>query len=350
MWHYRRVGLLAALLVVVSGGSALASLTPSLSVSSSPTAATVTYSQGASDSAFSTLTMLVPIDYFANLSQLPGASIGTFTGTGSLADQAGASVPLVGTITAAGPSDGITYGGVATSLSQIATCAGTGAAHTASWIVTFTASGTSIQLPLFVDTIVNAHNPYGDQASFALTLCQPPSAIAAGTVGRAPLGLSVTSATFDLKEVFSVSPGWYPWNAAITPYAANIPQPTQGVSTQSIDRTPQTLTLKSKPGKKGTKSVTVSGKLSAGGAKIAGATITITTGKKTLGKLKTTTSGAYSGTIKLATKSATLLATTSVPATATVACTNALFATIPCTGQNNGAYTTTSTPTKATTT
>ena len=74
----------------------------------------------------------------------------------------------------------------------------------------------------------------------------------------------VVSLTMQLNEMFSTLSGWYVWRLVATPYAAaaSTPNTAAGVEAESLDRTPQDLSLSAKAA--GKRRVQISGRLTEG--------------------------------------------------------------------------------------
>ena len=148
-------------------------------------------------------------------------------------------------------------------LSAAATqCTGT-ATHGAFWILNLTASGQTLQVPAYVDD-VPLTVPLSDIANNTIQICLPPPDVPAGTPGRATFGAKLVSATF-ISEVFSVPPGSYTWRAVVTPYTPGrgTANPAGTVEAQSVDRTPQQVTIAGRAVKGKARTVRVTGRVRA---------------------------------------------------------------------------------------
>ena len=89
-----------------------------------------------------------------------------------------------------------TVSGAGVSLSAAAKqCTGT-ATHAAFWVLSLSAAGQSIEVPIFVDT-----GPAGG-ASYALTLCLSPSDVPNNNPQRSPFGAKLFDATVTVNGVF----------------------------------------------------------------------------------------------------------------------------------------------------
>ena len=102
-------------------------------------------------------------------------------------------------------------------------------------------------MPAYVDD-VPLTIPLSSIANNTITFCLPPPDVPAGTPGRAALGAKLVSATLNITDVFSAAPQWYTWHATVTPYSPGTGKanPAGTVEVQSVDRTPQQLTVRAK--------------------------------------------------------------------------------------------------------
>lgn len=327
----RRLSLLVALGVValVAASSAVAGLTPAFSATTTADATVVSYSQAPGDDPVAAITFYVAAGYAALLAQPEGAVVGTVTAKAVAADLGGANLPLGGQIVAATAATTVTSAGVTVPLSTLAVACTASASHSAFWILNLTAAGQTLQVPAFVDD-VPLTNPLSALANTTIKFCLPPPDVPAGTPGRAALGAKLVSATLNITEVFSTAPLWYLWHATVTPYTpgAGTANAAGTVEVQSIDRTPQEMTIAAKAAKQAG-SVLVFGKVRAGGKGIGGAEVSILAGKKAVGKA-TSRPGGYYQAVVTAPASATFTATTTV-APRTASCT-AYFPPVPCAG------------------
>jgi hypothetical protein len=314
--------------------TAAAAVAPQLQViSNSDGATTISYAQGTSDDPASKLQFFVPADYLATFAQQPGEPIGDARATASAGDAGGASVTLTGTTV-------VQAGTFVLASGQTLAAAGTACtgspAHQSFWLVTLTGGGQTLQLPVFVDYALSG--AFSTFASSTLTACPPAPDTPAGTAGRAPGGLKLTQFTLATQDVFSVAPGWYEWHVLTTPETpkAGTPNAAGAAEAQAIDRVPAELTVKVKRAKK---SVTLSGRLTAGGKGLGGQSVTITAGGKAVAKAKTNGSGGYS--VKVKTAKGKVVATAKVAAKS-LPCSSAFFPPAPCTGSSYAAFTVTS--------
>ena len=337
----RRLGLLAApaVIALALASSAAAGITPSFSATTTAQATVVSYAQQTGDDPVAALTYYVPVDYAALLAQPEGETVGTVSGTAIAADLANTPLQLKGNITAASATTAITFAGASVPLGQLATqCTGT-ATHTAFWILNLSASGQTLQVPAYVDD-VPLTVPLSSIANNTITFCLPPPDVPAGTPGRASLGAKLVSATLNITDVFSAAPQWYMWHATVTPYSPGTGKAnTAGtIEVQSVDRTPQLLTVTAKLRKPG--SVLVAGKLVAGGKGVPGAAVTILAGNRGVAKTTTKAGGKFSILVK-ASGAARFSASTVVLPKKAASC-SAYFAPAPCAGSWVAGFTATS--------
>lgn len=328
----RRVGLLVAAcaLALVVAGQAVAAFTPTFSASTNDVGASISYGQGAADDPPAAITFWVPAGFTSLLAFPEGEVIGTATGKALAADLGGAQISLSGTINAALPTTTISFAGATTPLSSLAVlCTGT-ATHSGYWVINLSASGQTLQVPAYVDDIPIT-SPLSELANTTIKICLPPPDVPAGTPGRASLGAKVTSATLS-PNVFSAPPGWYPWRLTATPYtpATGKANAAGTVEVQSIDRSPQEVSLTARAVKGKKKTAAVSGRVVAGGKGVSGVDVSILIGKKVVAKAKTKAGGFYSARITLPSAAATLTATATGASRSAGTCTGS-FPPVPCT-------------------
>lgn len=339
----RRLGLIlaACVLALVTTGQAIAALTPTFSATTSGAGSTISYSQGNADDPVAKITFYVPSGFTALLAQPEGTTVGTVKATALAADLGNANLALAGEIKAATGATTITSAGQQVPLSAAATqCTGT-AAHSAFWILNLTAAGQTLQVPAFVDD-VPLTSPLSEVANNTIQICLPPPDVPAGTPGRATFGAKLVSATL-VTDVFSVPPAWYAWHAVITPYtpATGRANAAGTVEVQSVDKTPQEVTVNGRKVKNKKNTATISGRVLAGGKGVSGAAVQVLVGKRVVGKTTSKSGGTYKVTVKLPARSASVTATATAAATPAGTCAPA-FAPVPCVGKWNGGFTATS--------
>ena len=341
-----RLGLIAAVatIVMVAASSAGAALKPTFAATTTADATVISYAQGPGDDPLARLTFFVASGYDALLSSPEGEVVGKVTARAVAGDLGGAAVPLNGAITVGSATTTITSSGSSVTLAAAAAvCTGT-ATHSAFWIVSLTASGQTVQVPVFVDD-VPLTVPLSAIANNTITVCLPPPDVPAGTPGRATLGLKLVSVNLEITEIFSPAPGFYTWHATATPYSPGTGKANAAgtVDLQSIDRTPQEVSLKARAVKGKTRTATVSGRVLTGGRGVSGVDVSIRIGKRVVAKLKTKAAGAYARRITLPTATATLTATATAGPRPSGTCV-AAFPPIPCAGSWVSGFTATSTP------
>jgi hypothetical protein len=342
-----RLGLLVALgvVVLVAASSAVAGLTPALSATTTADATVVSYSQAPGDDPVAAITFYVAAGYAALLAQPEGDVLGTATAKAVAADLSSANLALSGQIVAAGATSTITSAGATVPLSAAAVaCTGT-ATHSAFWILNLTGSGQTLQVPAFVDD-VPLTSPLSTLANNTIKICLPPPDVPAGTPGRATSGTKLVSMTLNITDVFSAAPLWYLWHATVTPYTPGAGKANAAgtVEVQSVDRTPQEVTITTRAAKKAG-SMLVFGKIRAGGKGIAGAEVSILAGKTAVGKATSGPGGNYQAVVT-APAAATFSATTVVAPRAIASC-SAYFAPAPCAGAWYAGFSATSEAAKA---
>ena len=308
--RHRRLGtILGALgLALVMTGPASAALTPRLSASTSPAGSAVSYSQAATDDPVAKITYYVPSGFTALLAQPAGEVVGTVSATALAADLGNATLPLRGTIVAADATTTVSVAGQQVPLSVAATqCTGT-ATHGAFWILNLTASGQTLQVPAYVDD-VPLTVPLSDIANNTIQICLPPPDVPAGTPGRATFGAKLVSATF-ISEVFSVPPGSYTWRAVVTPYTPGrgTANPAGTVEAQSVDRTPQQVTIAGRAVRGKVRTVRVTGRVRAATSGVAGVRVQVLLGTRVLGRATTRAGGVWTTTVRIPTATALLRA------------------------------------------
>jgi hypothetical protein len=327
----RRLAILvpACVLALVAAGHAAAAVTPSFWATTSAAGSAASYSQAASDDSLGSLTFYVPSGFTALLAQPEGSAVGTVKASGVAADSGTSAINLTGAINAATATTSVSFGGSTQTVGALATsCTGT-PVHSAYWVLNLSGGGQTVQVPAFVDD-VPLTSPLSDLANDTIKVCFAPPDVPAGSPGRSPSGLRFTGLEI-VPNAFSVPPGWYVWHALAIPFvkgAATL-NTAGAVEAQSVDRTPQSVTLKGKAvkGKRGT--VAVTGAVIAGGKGIKGATVSVQIGTKVVGKATTGSAGTYRVAVKLPGKTAMLTATAVHPSSSAGSC-SAAFPPVPC--------------------
>lgn len=296
----------AALLLTASG---FAAFSPSFTVSTDPSGTTViSYQQGSSDDTVGAMSLYVPADVFANVSQPPGLAVGKATATVGGAK-------LTGTIAAAAGTD-VAPNGTATFAASAAGCSGNPSAPAAFWLLNLTGGGQTVALAVYLYNVLET-DPYGSFFIASLSICPPSS-------------MKLTGLSLAVAEVFSVTPSWDIWHLRAVPYATGgtTLNAAGAVEAEAQDRTPHEVTANAKKGK-AAGTVTVAGKVKQGGIGLPGMTVNVLAGKKIVGTGKTKVGGKY--TIVAKTRARNVVAQATVPDRPLPKCVQPLFAPAPCT-------------------
>jgi hypothetical protein len=196
--------------------------------------------------------------------------------------------------------------------------------HTAVWLLHVTVSGTTLDIPVYVDAPAPASDPLGQGAPARLQLCLPSPYAEAGPQ-RAAFGAKIVNAALTLNQGVLVNPstrGLFPWRTIITPYTVNSGTPNAGgtVETRAMVNLPVSLSLAAKVkttrhkvkvhGKTKTRvtnAVILTGALSEGGNGIGGIKVELLSGPsatklKSRGTVKTSAAGSFSRQLGLPNK------------------------------------------------
>ena len=228
----------ALLASLAFAGSALASFSPKLVVSSAtpqatgsgPTRIGVVISNA--DDPTAKVSIYVPTGYQIG-SPAAGTKLGDVTATASAADLGGAVLPLTGELDAIAPT--------ATTNAQAAQCQVT---PSQTWDLHLTAAGQTLDIPLFVVAGAAPEAAAGYQTK--LVVCLPPPDVPAGTPGRATFGAKLLSASFTSSAITEpVASGDYRWTSLWTPYnpGKGTPNAAGSVEVQSIRHNPTQIKL-----------------------------------------------------------------------------------------------------------
>src|SRR4051794_19638437 len=191
-------------------GSALASFSPKLVVSSAtpqatgsgPTRIGVVVSNA--DDPTAKVSIYVPAGYQLG-TPAPGTKLGDVTATAAAADLGGAVLPLTGELDAIAPTAATT-----------AAAQQCGVAPAQTWNLHLTAAGQALDIPLFVAATAG---PEASVGTAKLVVCLPPPDVPAGTPGRATFGAKLLSATFTSSAITeATTAGDYRWTSLWTPY------------------------------------------------------------------------------------------------------------------------------------
>jgi hypothetical protein len=268
-------------------GTAFAAFAPKLVVSVSPPSVSgkttvITFKQTRDDDATFRATIYVPLGWQGTLTQAAGTQVGTVVAQ-IQANQISpdAILPVNGVIVADNPAN---YTAQSLQCTQTAT-------HTTVWVLRLEASGQQLLVPAYVDALTSG--PESAFASAKIAICLPPPA-------QATFGAKALSAALTLPNGVLTPPasgGQSVWPAVLIPFASNAgPVNVAGaVQARAIVQLPGQATLTARPatvrGK--TKTVTLSGAVTAGGAGVTGAKVTLSAGTKpgNLKKGRTATTG-----------------------------------------------------------
>lgn len=235
----------------------------------------VRYRQQQLDDPVAKLTVYVPKGYQVTTAQRVGTKLGTAAGTILSADLRSA-VPVTGTVDVSAPAD---------FAPQATACTGT-EAHSDTWTLRFSISGTPLVVPVFVDLITTG--PLSTFATAQIVMCLLPGDLPPETPGRAPFGAKVLMAEFTSSALTNpTAPGAYRWRATVTPYSPNTGKinASETVEVQSVVALPTRLTLKAKSrrsAKAGSQTVSYSGALRSNGTGLADASIDVLRGATAL--------------------------------------------------------------------
>jgi hypothetical protein len=282
-----RLGLVAAgvLVSLAFTGSALASYSPSLTVTSSvnapgkPTSLLLGHIQSAADDPTFRDTIYAPLGYGVNLSQTPGTKIGDFSARIILRGGGNAEADVEGRVVADNPAN-----------HPNDVCAP--GLHGAVWNLNVTVAGSPLTIPLYVDAITAG--PEATFASAKIQFCLPSPTV--------PPRAQLEFAFFDVNGVFTnpTSTSDHIWHATFTPYdAAGMSNPAGTTEGQAVVPGRVGLTMKTKSLKHGR--VIVSGRLLVDGQAFGGALVELYKpgSSKRIGKAKTNGRGNYSIRIKI---------------------------------------------------
>jgi hypothetical protein len=254
-----------------------------LEVSQTGTTVVARISADPSDDPTASARVYVPTGTQLTTTQAPGTDIGSVTAAAKALALAGADVPLQGQLLVAAP-------GQVSPTSQTACLQG--ASPLAIWVMMLQAAGQSVAIPLYLVPTTGAEAALGPAY---VQVCLPPPDIPE-SLGGAPFGIKLYSATITIKGVFSPVP-LGAWISLWTPYTPGTGKPNlAGTIAAPAAVAPGAVTAKAK--KSGLGAV-VSGSVSQAGQPRGGATVTIRGGAKVsalkkLGTVKVKANGSYS--------------------------------------------------------
>ena len=266
----------AAVTALAFAGNALA--VQKLSVSQSATSLTIKVTQAQTDPQPAKIQIFVPTGYTINASAAPGSTIGTTSGS-VFARDANIPLPLSGNVVVAPPNTNV-------------------------WNLALSVAGQSINLPVHVDATSGAEAALG---AYKLVVCLAPADVPQGTPGRSPNGAQLLEANFTVNNIFQVPAAASVWKAITTPYApgTGLPNVAGTVETRALASS-GTVTLTARVTNKKKRTLRVSGKLSQGGAAVAGSQVRLLlNGAASRFTARTSASGNYSVVLRKTGKKST---------------------------------------------
>lgn len=197
----------------------------------------------------------VPAGYTVDLSAAPGKALGNVDATLNAKDLGGTDVQATGTIVV---DDPLKY----TADPRAQACAA--GQHAAVWLLNLTASGQTIQLPVFVDPTTGADTANG---AYVLQTC-PLSPDVPADQGGALLGAKLADLSLQTTGIFAnpATAGMPVWRAYLTSYTAGTAtvDPASVIEVRCAVPFPHTITGMKVVFSKATKKVTITGKLVGG--------------------------------------------------------------------------------------
>ena len=319
---------LAAVVVLALAPVASAAFAPLLTAKIDAVSLVVRYSQPASNDGAAVIELYVPPTYAADLPAKAGTVVAAATANAIAADISGSTVTLDGALVVASAATPLDPGGAGATVGEAAqACAGT-APTVALWLLTMRGFGQTLELAVAVRRVETGPLAGG----LALVMCPPPATVPSGTAGRSPLGLKIVYLALRLRDVFTAPAGTHVWHLKATPYTPGtaLANPAAAVEDETQHGLPGRLTLAAKRASNPRRAA-VSGRLTLAGKGVAGRTVRILLGAKTVGRAKTDASGDYTATVAVPRKRVVLRAKAVVPAEYLPSCVHAVFAPIPCT-------------------
>ena len=216
-----------------AGGAPAAHTFPKLLVHEHGRSTTIEIVHDDLDDAAADLAIYAPAGYEAALSHPVGTTVGTARGLVTAPDLGLARIGVAGDVTVRSPDATVTPAGEAVSLADAARRCTGDRSHTGFWVLTLRGSGTTLELPLFVDPAP----PDARFASATIRACLAPPDLPAGTPGRAPLGYELASMAITLRGVFdTMSAGERRWRLVETEYArgGSLPNPADRSESQAV--------------------------------------------------------------------------------------------------------------------
>ena len=321
----------AGVAALAFAGNALA--TQRLSVTQSATSLTFKVTQDASDQQPAKIQIYVPAGYTLNTSATPGTTIGTANGVIIARDQGGIDLPLTGDVIVDDPAK----------YTQAPCSPGN---NLAVWILQLSVAGQTISLHVYVTATTAAEAGLG---SAKVVTCLFPADTPQGSPNRSPFGAQLKNATFTVNNVFTPPVGAVRWESLWTPYGTGngVPNAAGTVEARAFVG-PGAVTLAGRVTSKARRIVTLSGKVTASGIGIAGATVSLLLNGKARYKKASSATGAYSFRVQK-TKGSKVTTTffqakVTVPESDVTAsgCASPAVAPLPCVSATQGSFTATS--------
>jgi hypothetical protein len=226
-------------------------------VSQTATSLTIKVTQTANDQQPAKIQIYAPEGYTLNTSQAPGTTIGTTSGQVFARDQ-NIPLPLTGDVVVDNPANHTTD-------------ACSPGNNQAVWILRLSVAGQTIALPVYVNPTSGTEVGLG---SAKLTVCLAPADTPQGSPGRSPFGAQLLSATFTVNNVFTAPAGAKRWTSLWTPYNAGngVPNAAGTVEARAFVG-PAAVTVTGRVTNKARRTVQIRGRVSYGGASVAGAAV-----------------------------------------------------------------------------
>ena len=269
---------------VLASAAAAAYTTPTLTITPTGARTTIAVRQSQTDDSTAKATIYAPAGTSVTLGQAPGATLGTVQAQVTALALGGALLPLTGQILVAAA-------GQVPAAQQIA-CTGT-ATHGATWLMVLQAAGQTLNVPLYVDPTTGAEAAF---AAAKIQVCLPPPDIPT-TSGGATFGAKLFIASFTVNGVFGAGAGT--WRSLWTPYFPGNGQANAAGSVEArATVAPGTATVVAA---RSARRVRVTGRVTAGGRPVAGASVqiwggTTRTALRRLATVRTNASGTYAHT------------------------------------------------------
>ena len=254
----------AAIVALITVPSALGAYTAlKLQVQQAGTTTAIKVTGNPDEDATAAVRIFPPSGTQLTTNQAPGTVLGEVKATVKALDLAGADLPLNGQLLVARPGQ--------VSPADQAACL-QGATALAAWVISLTAAGQTLELPLFLVATSGAQAALGPAY---IQACLRPPDLPPGTPGRMPFGAKVYSLDGTIRGVFSPVP-LGAWIAFWTPY-------NPGVGTANVAGTvaspaaiaPGAVTISAKRSAAG---AIVTGSVTQAGQPRGGATVTVSGG------------------------------------------------------------------------